>query len=461
MASSFPPTSTEALELYDSNNQGVPIAIHVSTTIIVMIVFSVSLEQACSLSIKNRLFKIRVGVLISNAILSVLSIVLNLDLLRTGGHISFLDAHFVLIVRTLQIIWLSLAFFIGYFFVIYSISSAYRSSTLLYSANQAGSESPPNDHSRKIPNWMIRFWLVCTILVEIVIFLCFIIAFSTSDIFYIHICWICSFLFTIIGALLVLSALFDIIKYVYKKTEAPSLAMHDNVTVSANKLNKLNRLLITMMVLCVASITAATINLVTIINHLNKIYQQHHQLQRPGTLDSTAIDNVADYVSYFLILLCVEVSFVIWTYKPNAVNYCLFCCCAGCGHQKYAQSFHLDKSTMCYAFCKACLEDAERKRRAYMEAVQRLQVQPQQADDEQEQPPQAQQPHTAQQTAIQQEAGNASTPATPPMAPRQVTATATQNQMQRPAQFSITAPPASPHQHIVLDDGDEDQEQHV
>ena len=377
------------MEHNNHNNHGVPNSVHIITTILVLIVFSFSLEQACSLSIQHNLFKIRIGVLLSNAILSVLSIVLNFDLLRINGDINFLDSDFVLIVRTLQILWLFIAFFIGYFFVTYSIDSAYKSSNryinnekenIINKKNNNNNNNNNDDHINIniiTPSWIRKFWLICTIFMEITLFLCYIIAFTTTDIFYIHICWISSFTFSIIAALLVIFALIDIRKYVYNKTKQRILSLYKNNNNNNNnnshkKLEKLNRLLVTMIILCIIMIIASIINLVIMIRHIIDL-DESKNLFRESTLSSTAIDNVEDYISYFLILLCVEISFVFWTFKPNSINYCLFICCYN-NDNNDDDDIKVNKDTICYAFCRTCIDNAVNHKR------RRIRIRKQQQD---------------------------------------------------------------------------------
>ena len=249
----------------DDNNTGVPISLHVCTTLICFIVFGVSLEQSCSLSIRHRLFKIRIGVLLSNAILCILSIVLNFDLLRTSNHITFLDTNFVLIVRTLQVIWLFVAYFIGYYFVVYSINSAYKASSFISETSSASTSSSssigsssPNIIKLRAPDWMSRFWFILTVFQEISLFLCYIIALATSDITYIHFVWITAFGFCVVGALLVLFAMVDIRKYVWKKTR-------NSDGINMKNLQKLQRLMMIMIILCIVIIVLSLLNFVIFI----------------------------------------------------------------------------------------------------------------------------------------------------------------------------------------------------
>eukprot|EP01083_Nonionella_stella_P066154 174006_1 len=351
----------------EDNNTGVPIPIHISTTVIVVIVFGVALEQACSLSIKHELFRIRIGVLLSNAILCVLSLVINFDLLREDNHIHFLDTDFVLIVRTLQIFWLFIAFLIGYAFVTNSINSAYKSSSYISVSSEALSSSPnTNILKQKTPSWMSKCWAICTVIEEIVLFLFYIIAFTTTDILYFQLCFVSAFSSAIIGAVLVVFALIDILKYVYHKTRN-----NDKRHTNVRNLKKLNRLLVTMIILCSLVIALSSYNLYLLIQHITRLINDENHF-REGTLESRALDNVTDYISYFLILICIEIIFVFWTYKPSAVNYCLFCCF---GYKRYSNSklsFRLDRNTLCYAFCKYCIDDAERKRVQLQLQVQNL-----------------------------------------------------------------------------------------
>lgn len=107
--------NTTTLDIDDSNNIiRVSPFIHFSATIIIFVILNISLEQTCSISTNTHLFKMRICVLLSNTLLFVLSFVMNLDLLRIDNIIN-LNNEFVLIVRTLQIIWLFIACFIGYF----------------------------------------------------------------------------------------------------------------------------------------------------------------------------------------------------------------------------------------------------------------------------------------------------------------------------------------------------------
>eukprot|EP01084_Bolivina_argentea_P206882 353100_1 len=277
-----------------------------------MAVFSVALEQACSISIDHPLFRVRVGVLLSNALLCVLSVVINVDLLREEGHIDFLDDDFVLIVRTLQVFWLFVTFLIGYGFVTDSIQKAYKLSSRI--AVTPSREQLQHIMSRRAPSWMSKFWALCTVIQEIALFIFFIVAFTTQDIIYFHICWICSMIMGAIGGVLVIVALFDIIRYVYHTTNH----IHEVHSIDTTNLNKLKRLLMVMIILGILIITLSTVNVGLMLNHLVHLSEDGH-LYREGSLKSRALDNVNDYVIYFCILIFIEMIFVFWTYKPAAV----------------------------------------------------------------------------------------------------------------------------------------------
>eukprot|EP01084_Bolivina_argentea_P213548 362639_1 len=137
---------------------------------------------------------------------------------------------------------------------------------------------------------------VCTICMEITIFICYIIAFTTKDIIYINILWTIAFLMGVIGAILVLLSLIDI------RLKSKKIAKNNN-----KKLNKMNRLITTMIILCLIVMIACTINITILINHLSK------SSKRTGSLYSTVIDNVLDYITYMICLLFIEMSLVFWT----------------------------------------------------------------------------------------------------------------------------------------------------
>merc|ERR1712087_572415 len=73
-------------------------------------------------------------------------------------------------------------------------------------------------------------------------------------------------------------------------------------------------------------------------------------------------DNVRDYLSFVVILICIGITEIFWTYKPRAVNYCTFCCG---GYRKYTDkelpgwNYH---HTLAFACCPYLLENADRKR---------------------------------------------------------------------------------------------------
>ncbi len=310
---------------------------NISTSIIVIIVFFIALEQSFSISIEHRFFKIRLGVLLSNAILCALSIVLNVELMDV------VDDNFVLIVRTLQILWLFVAFFIGYFFVTNSIKSAYSSS--IY-----------NENSHKkvdidAPKWINKFWFLCTIFMEMALFLCCIIAFSTRDILYINVLWTITFLMAVIGAILVLFSLIDI------RIKSKRIASSKIDSLRNSKLNQMNRLIVIMIILCLMVIIACGINLIILINHLTK------SKLITDSLYSTVIDNTLDYITYMVCLLFIEILLVFWTYKSSSINYCLY---PIYGYKKDIivsnASFFIDKNTLCYVFCKHIIEGADNKR---------------------------------------------------------------------------------------------------
>ena len=117
----------------------------------------------------------------------------------------------------------------------------------------------------------------------------------------------------------------------------------------------------TMILFCVIIMAAAIWNIVVIVRYLVRLSRWCPLLRR-GTLYGTAIDNELDYISYFVILCCVGIALVFWTYKPSAVNYCTFCC-FGYKNKKYFRRKDLPggdmKLTLCYAFCPLLLDNAE------------------------------------------------------------------------------------------------------
>lgn len=79
--------------------------------------------------------------------------------------IRFCDASSALMVEyvlfDVSVRYMLVAFFIAYFFVVYSLQSAYKSSLSLHSRN-AGS-------TRRAPKWMTKCWLFLTVAIEVIV----------------------------------------------------------------------------------------------------------------------------------------------------------------------------------------------------------------------------------------------------------------------------------------------------
>jgi len=345
-------------------------AIHIPTTIGVLMIFIVAVEQACSISVRSSIFKVRVGVMISNAVLLIWAIALNIELLREEGRIHFVDGSFVLVVRTLQMLYMLIVFLIAYYFVTYSIQSAYKSSLALHWRRS-------NESRKRAPKWMSKLWLCCTVIAEIVLFGCYVLAFALSDVVFFHFAVLVACAMALMGCALVIFALFDIRKQTRRQTERVSMESADSaVTVQADKLRKLRRLLVTMIVMAFIIMACAIINLYIVGRHIYELYDSGCLLgQREGTLTSSAIDNTGDYLSLFAILMCIGMGLVFWTYKPSAVNYCAYCCRYRHFADKQQHPALEDmKLTLCYALCPLMLDEAERKRRMLIRALPQIEA---------------------------------------------------------------------------------------
>ena len=126
------------------------------------------------------------GVFFSASLLTILAIVLNFDLAKDAGLIA-LDKSFVLIVRVLMVIWLIVAFCVGYFFVLHGIRIVFFQQTP--------------------PRLLMRLWAALTIAQLIICLVCFFIAFVTVDVYPLKVLFTSAFAFTIAASLLTLAPL--------------------------------------------------------------------------------------------------------------------------------------------------------------------------------------------------------------------------------------------------------------
>ena len=110
----------------EDNNEPVATGIHVAMTCVSFLIFLLSMQQLCSASMDSLVIKYRAGVACSCFTFLIVSISLNFELAKDAGEIEIAN-DFVLIVRTLMVIWCFIAFILAYWFLNHAVRAAYKS----------------------------------------------------------------------------------------------------------------------------------------------------------------------------------------------------------------------------------------------------------------------------------------------------------------------------------------------
>lgn len=242
---------------------------------------------------------------------------------------------------------------------------------------------------------MTKFWFICTILMELLLITCFVIAIITERIEYIQIIWIAAYGFCVIGILLVITALINIRLNVKKKTQNKYQNVTTNNNINNNieskekrnkkpikmhtsiHLSKLTRNITLIIILSLILIFVASLSFITLIIHL---LQTMHLNGIERTIYAISpMCSLPSYISFIISITSFNIGLIRWTYQPSSINYCLFCCCYL--RYRYKQNseddmndnddeLKLDENTLCYVFCKKCLDSAMRKRQKFIELKQ-------------------------------------------------------------------------------------------